>query len=694
MRYLNIKKCMFFICMILFSSFAVAQSDTATIIMHDTIAEPGEVILQIDALNFTGDNGQVAAITLHIDIDTNLLGLVGIANMSIPGSWLYNYNHNEDAITITYNAPFGNGYDLDGKLLDLKLTYDGGFDTDLIFKPNCEISNKNLQTIDSISYNDGHITQAPAIGSVTMDTVGAVTGLVFYMPLRIAGNGYDSITTIALNIEYDTNRLTYDGYTPYALSGITVSDTLNTLKVYWNDPGNPVNFTTPDTLLLFHFTCDGDTNTTIAFRPGSKVYNNSRVVATDFFNGYVQITYLLELISNPIEGGQTLGSGYYVPGNGATVTAIPGSGYLFDNWSVGDSVVSQDSMFVFIMPDYNITLTANFTPIDYELSLFVYPDNAGNVFGEGIYHVNDPVSVSAISGNGFEFAYWTNPDDSIVSYDTLYGFLMPPNNYSLTANFAIKVYTITAIPNDSLLGSVSGGGLYEHSDTVLLTATPAEDCIFVAWTEDGLEVSDDPVYIFIAESNRDLVGNFQLISDCPPPVALSVIDIGEFNATIHWIPSGDEPEWDVLWGYSGFDTTSQGTLISGLTETTYVLEGLEQGTLYDFYVRAVCSENLRSDWAGPETFSTLWVGFGTNITSPSFLIYPNPTYGELCLKLTNNKQQTFNLKIINSLGIVVQERTELIHEELCLQLDGFTSGFYLLLVQHENGISSEAFILH
>ena len=270
---------------------------------------------------------------------------------------------------------------------------------------------------------------------------------------------------------------------------------------------------------------------------------------------------------------------------------------------------------------------------------------------------------------------------------------MPAGNLTLTANFTIMVYTITAEPNNSNYGTVSGAGQYEYGDIATLTAFPEEGCEFVVWTEDGQVVSNQEIYIFIVVSDRDLIAHFQLISACPKPVALSVDEITEISATIHWVPSGSEDEWDVLWGLSGFDTITQGELISGLTEIQYVLEGLEQGTFYDFYVRAVCSDILNSGWAGPESFSTLYVGLEQVSKSPSFVIYPNPASDKLYLRYEQNSRQAQQLHIINSLGVVVMKRNEPIHDNYCLHINGLCPGIYIIQLLFDNNISSRVFII-
>lgn len=44
-------------------------------------------------------------------------------------------------------------------------------------------------------------------------------------------------------------------------------------------------------------------------------------------------------------------------------------------------------------------------------------------------------------------------------------------------------YTITAVPNDSTMGTVTGGGEYEADATATLTATPNSGYVFVNWND-------------------------------------------------------------------------------------------------------------------------------------------------------------------------------------------------------------------
>ncbi len=669
----------------------IDRENDPTIIIHDTVVSPGVLLLQIDALNFIEDNGEIAAITLRIEIDTFLLKFNSIQNMTLVGGWLANYNLIDDEITITYTAPFGNGYDIDGKLLDLQLEYFGGFPADLNFKAGCEISNVNLQIITSIVYEDGTINQTTPVGNITQDTVIGLFNQVFAMPLMAEGPGYNLVNQIELIVGYNPLLLQYTGFDGSALNGVTIVDANAVLTIVWEDIGSPLDFTSLDTLLYLNFLFIGDTNASTTILPGSKVYNNDTLVASGFFNGYIKAKLHVQLYNAPDTAGTVFGAGHYFPNDIVTITAVPDSGFHFLNWLDGDSIVSSDSVYTFIKQYSNDTLTANYIPNLYNLALIASPTEGGEVFGAGAYSYGESVAVTAVPTVGYEFMYWMNGNDT-VSFDFVYNFIMPNHNLTLTAVFEIIVYSITTVPNNPDYGSAEGGGDFNYGDTVIVTAKPESGFMFVVWTEEGQAVSYDSVYSFIVHASRDLVANFQYETVCSAPVALYVDSLAETSALLHWLASGTENEWDLIWGEVGFDTINEGELIEGLLETRYKLEDLDPGTLYDFYVRAVCSEELHSPWAGPNTFSTWYVGIETQKYNNEVLTYPNPVGQLLHISFTKKTVAEKKYRIVNLVGLIEKEGKLPISNQVLIRLDGLSSGIYILEIILENTMITKIFI--
>ena len=90
--------------------------------------------------------------------------------------------------------------------------------------------------------------------------------------------------------------------------------------------------------------------------------------------------------------------------------------------------------------------------------------------------------------------------------------------------------------------------------------------------------------------------------------------------------------WDVKWGDAGFNPASAGTLVSGVTSSTYSLQGLDPNHAYAFYARSDCG-GILSTWTGPFNFSTD-CGTATAPYSENLDTYVAPATG--CISVTDN----------------------------------------------------------
>ena len=674
-----------------FAANTLGRDEDPVMKIHDTIVAPGEMLLQIDALHFTGDNGMVSAITLKIDVDTNLIQFINIQNQTLVGSWLANYNYQQNEISIVYTAFSGSGYDIDGKLLDLHIYYYGGFSAPLHFKPGSEVSNVNLATID-VDWQDGLITQSSSVGVVNQDSLGVHYGTDFMMPVVAGGSGYDMVNETFLRVEYDTLLLQYQGITESLLSGVDVVDSNAVLTMHWVDNNNPVDLTSADTLFFMNFKLIGDTTTITGFLPGSKVYNIGQVVASDFIDGKISPDFYVETINEPDTGGVSTGAGYYLEGDTVTLVAIPAAGFHFEHWTQYGSVVSDDSVYVFIKQPANDTLTAHFTPNTYYLSLEADPPEGGTVTGEGIYFYGEQVTVMATSNIGYDFVCWFNGTDT-VSFAPVYSFSMPMADDTLTALFDIQSFSITAVPNNINYGSTSGGGIYNYGDTATVVATPFENYKFVVWTENGQPVSYDSSYSFFVDVDRDLFANFQYDAVCSAPVGLFVDSLSDSTAMLHWVPSGEESEWDLIWGEYGFDTLSGGNLVEGLTDTQYFLTNLDPGTVYDFYVRAVCTDEEHSVWAGPYTFTTWYVGVEEVDDASKVILFPNPATNLLTVNMSEMKiKNSVNYRIVNLTGIEVIHSKLSVVDQFSVNIGNLPKGIYFIQFNVDGKQVSKTFV--
>jgi hypothetical protein len=90
-----------------------------------------------------------------------------------------------------------------------------------------------------------------------------------------------------------------------------------------------------------------------------------------------------------------------------------------------------------------------------------------------------------------------------------------------------------------------------------------------------------------------------------PPTVLTVSNLGTDSADLGWTENNvpASTQWDILYGASGFDPDTEGTLVN-VTQNPYTLGSLIEGTAYDWYVRSNDGSKLVSVWAGPGTFTT------------------------------------------------------------------------------------------
>ena len=199
------------------------------------------------------------------------------------------------------------------------------------------------------------------------------------------------------------------------------------------------------------------------------------------------------LISAPstptLKSGVTVSNGtpvFYGPKCYLDATVNGGSNVSLSQYSSGGGGSSGS---------YTVTASAN-------------PTAGGTVTGAGVYSAHTLCTLTATANAGYTFINWTR-NGSVASTDPTYSFYVTENT-TCVANFSqtLPSYTVTAIANPTEGGSIIGAGRYNEGANATLEATANEGYIFVNWTEDGVEVSTEPIYSFSVTGDRDLVANF------------------------------------------------------------------------------------------------------------------------------------------------------------------------------------------
>ncbi len=260
-------------------------------------------------------------------------------------------------------------------------------------------------------------------------------------------------------------------------------------------------------------------------------------------------SYIITTSVNPVGSGTVSGAGVYYAENTVTLTATENTGYTFKNWTENGIPVSTNSVYTFTA-NANRTIVANYSIVPVADMLTFSTNHSGvqtrypnaNVYNLGnigstdaltslyIRVIDDNIETSNryVMYNGSELGQlnfqgnssWvfipTAPFNWSVGLNTMTTQFADydGNLLNITVNFTlVQEYSIAANAYPISSGTISGTGLYNQGSTVVLAATANPGYSFVNWTENGIVVSTNANYTFIANANRTLVANFNLISE-------------------------------------------------------------------------------------------------------------------------------------------------------------------------------------
>ncbi len=251
---------------------------------------PGSIQVPMSMNDFNGEHGDVAAITLYIEYDSDLLVFTGISNMNptIGGQWLANYNSGSDQLIITWTAS-GLGYDIDGPLLDLDFDYKGGFSTVVSFvDASCEIANDAFEILPA-TYDAGSVSQMePVAGTISMGVKELPVGNIVSMPLYIQGAGFGAVSGLTFMVAFDDTKLAFAGISENAITNVVANYNGGMLEIIWT--GLAMDFTASTHLLDMEFVYYGG-NADVEFSPGCEIVDDALgLLPFDYTNGTVEAT--------------------------------------------------------------------------------------------------------------------------------------------------------------------------------------------------------------------------------------------------------------------------------------------------------------------------------------------------------------------------------------------------------------------
>ena len=169
---------------------------------------------------------------------------------------------------------------------------------------------------------------------------------------------------------------------------------------------------------------------------------------------------------------------------------------------------------------------------DDQISTVSYTRNNGS-FLNGVWRTNSThlnlginSNYTAVFGNSIQYSRGWN--DSIYCI-RMYCRSLTPEEIAYNHNIDVERFGaspsnrigIVATANPTSGGTITGTGSYELGEACTLTAIANPNYNFLNWTENGVQVSADPVYSFTVTRYRSLVANF--VQDQPNTYIISAI---------------------------------------------------------------------------------------------------------------------------------------------------------------------------
>ncbi len=227
------------------------------------------------------------------------------------------------------------------------------------------------------------------------------------------------------------------------------------------------------------------------------------ILATAFF---AKKSFNIEASVDPENGGIVTGTGSYLFGDTASLTAVAAEGFKFVEWTENGAPIGSDNPLEFVV-NANRTFVAHFRQ-EYTVTVSVTPKEGGTATGGGVYAYGTEATVVATPADCYDFDGWF-VGETLVSEDAEYTFTVT-EDVELVAKFTLKTFevTVTAEPEEG--GVVDGGGTYDCGTEVTVTAEADECYDFDGWFVGELLVSEDAEYTFTAEADVDLVAVFTI----------------------------------------------------------------------------------------------------------------------------------------------------------------------------------------
>ena len=150
------------------------------------------------------------------------------------------------------------------------------------------------------------------------------------------------------------------------------------------------------------------------------------------------------------------------------------------------------------------------------------------------------------------------------------------------------------------------------------------------------------------------------------------------TATITWTANGSS-SYEVAYGITGTSRENCRRLTANTNSIT--INGLDEATTYDVYVRSVCTAGVTSDWSDVVTFETQDVAID-DVDNASISLYPNPASSTVTLTGIEG-DATVTVVDMNGRELYTQAIKQSSNQTITIDVTGYAQGAYFVRITGE-----------
>ncbi|MBP1673700.1 MAG: hypothetical protein H6Q25_1515, partial [Bacteroidetes bacterium] len=152
----------------------------------------------------------------------------------------------------------------------------------------------------------------------------------------------------------------------------------------------------------------------------------------------------------------------------------------------------------------------------------------------------------------------------------------------------------TGIPFSTLNNTLQNQTIPLYDSVAMAPYSGIVKFAFFAFENDGSYTYDNDLHI----------DNFKVMpfNPCMTPTLLNVSNITANTVTLDWTEPSTSTAWNIEYGPAGF-TQGTGTVVP-VTSHPFIVPGLTDATMYDFYVQSDCGSGNFSNWSSKITATT------------------------------------------------------------------------------------------